>query len=167
MRSPQTLSEVDRRVVAAWAADCAERVLAVFEADAPGDSRPRALIARARAFARGGLDVADEIRRRFVGGAARDVTAPGAVATARAAGQAAAIPHMGSARAAQPRGIHVLFRASRLLLAGDGLFDDVLMILVGDCEEFLHIPRSWGRWMGSILDGESCFFEEAFHVGGG
>ena len=34
MRSPQTLSEADRRLVAAWAADCAERVLARFEAAA-------------------------------------------------------------------------------------------------------------------------------------
>jgi hypothetical protein len=96
MRSPQTLSEGDRRLVAAWAADCAERVLAVFEAEVLGDTRPRDLIARARAFARGELDVADGIRRRFVGGAARDVTAPAAVAAAQAAGQAAAIPHMGA-----------------------------------------------------------------------
>jgi hypothetical protein len=95
--SPQTLSEADRRIVAAWAADCAERVLGLFEAEAPGDSRPRDAIARTRAFARGELGVAGEIRRRFIGGAAaRDVTAPAAVAAARAAGQAASIPHMGA-----------------------------------------------------------------------
>jgi hypothetical protein len=97
MGSPQTLSEADRRVVAAWAADCAERVLASFETQAPGDSRPRDAIARARAFARGELPVAAEIRRRFLaGGAARDVKTPAAVAAARAAGQASAIPHMGA-----------------------------------------------------------------------
>jgi hypothetical protein len=95
--SPQTLSEADRRVVAAWAADCAERVLGVFEAEAPTDIRPRDAIARTRAFARGERDVAGEIRRRFVaGGAARGVKAPAAVAAARAAGQAAAIAHMGA-----------------------------------------------------------------------
>jgi Imm-5 like putative immunity protein len=94
--SPQTLSEADRRIVAGWAADCAERVLGLFEAEAPADGRPRDAIARTRAFARGELDVAEEIRRRFVaGGAARDVSAP-AAAAARAAGQAAAIPHMGA-----------------------------------------------------------------------
>ena len=50
-----------------------------------------------RAFARGELDVAEEIRRRFVGGgAARDVNAPPAIAAARAAGQAAAVAHMGA-----------------------------------------------------------------------
>jgi hypothetical protein len=76
MGSPQTLSEADRRIVAAWAADCAERVLELFEAEAPGDSRPRDAIARTRAFSRGELGIADEIRRRFVaGGAAREVSA--------------------------------------------------------------------------------------------
>ena len=80
-----------------WAADCAERVLGLFEAEAPGDGRPRAAIARTRAFARGELGAAEQIRRRFVAaGAARDVKAPAAAAAARAAGQAAAIPHMGA-----------------------------------------------------------------------
>jgi hypothetical protein len=46
--SPQTLSEADRRIVAVWAADCAERVLGLFEAEAPGDSRPRDTVARLR-----------------------------------------------------------------------------------------------------------------------
>lgn len=96
MGSPQTLSEADRRVVAVWAADCAERVLGVFEAEAPGDSRPRDAIARLRAFARGELGVG-EARRRFVAhAAAREVSAPAAEAAARAAGQAASIPHMGA-----------------------------------------------------------------------
>jgi hypothetical protein len=97
VRSPQTLSEADRRLVAAWAADCAERVLGLFEAEAPGDDRPRALIARTRAFARGELNTAEEIRRRFVGGVgAGDVKSPAAAAAARAAGQAVAICHMGA-----------------------------------------------------------------------
>ena len=96
-RSRQTLSEHERRVVAAWAADCAERVLPLFEAEAPGDDRPRALIARTRAFARCELKTADGIRRRFAGG-----VAPGAVkgaaayAAARAAGQSVAVCHMGA-----------------------------------------------------------------------
>jgi hypothetical protein len=94
--SPQTLSEADRRIVAVWAADCAERVLGLFEAEAPGDGRARDAIARLRAFARGELGVA-EARRRFVAhAAAREVSAPAAVAAARAAGQAASLPHMGA-----------------------------------------------------------------------
>jgi Imm-5 like putative immunity protein len=94
--SPQTLSEADRRIVAVWAADCAERVLGLFESEAPGDGRPRDALARLRAFARGELGVA-EARRRFVAhAAAREVNAPAAAAAARAAGQAASIPHMGA-----------------------------------------------------------------------
>jgi Imm-5 like putative immunity protein len=95
--SSQTLSEADRRLVAAWAADCAERVLGVFEAEAPDDDRPHALLARARAFSRGDLNTAEEIRRRFVGGVSSgDVEASAAMAAARAAGQAVAVCHMGA-----------------------------------------------------------------------
>lgn len=97
MASPQTLSEGDRRLVAAWAADCAERVLRIFETEAPHDDRPRVLIARTRAFARGDLNTAEQIRRRFAGGVGTgDVNAPAAAAAARAAGQAVAICHMGA-----------------------------------------------------------------------
>lgn len=97
MRSPQTLSEAERRLVGAWAADCAERVLGLFEAESPADDRPRAAIARARAFARGELNTAEEIRRRFVGGIpASELKTPAAAAAARSAGQAAAVCHMGA-----------------------------------------------------------------------
>lgn len=90
------MSGPDRRVVAAWAADCAQHVLALFEAAAPGDLRPQQLIARARAFAGGELDTAAEIRRRFVGGVGPGEVGPAAAAAARAAGQAAAVCHMGA-----------------------------------------------------------------------
>ncbi len=97
MPSPQTLSLVERRLLAAWAADCAQRVLAVFEAAAPDDHRPRESLARTRAFARGELDVAGEIRHRFRGAdAAREVKVPAAAAAARAVGQAAGVAHMGA-----------------------------------------------------------------------
>ena len=96
-RSPQTLSEADRRLVAAWAADCAEHVLGLFEAKVPADDRPRALIARAHAFARGELNTAQEIRRRFTGGVpVGEVKDPAAAAAARAAGQAVGVCHMGA-----------------------------------------------------------------------
>jgi hypothetical protein len=95
--SPQALSDSDRRRVAAWAADCAERVLALFEAEAPTDRRPRDAIERARAYGRGELGTAQEIRRRFVAGrAAASVSSPAAVAAARAAAQASAVAHMGA-----------------------------------------------------------------------
>lgn len=97
MPSPQSLGEAERRLVASWAADCAERVLVLFEADAPTDARPRDAIARARAFARGELDTAGEIRRRFEAGrAAHAASTPASVAAARAAAQAAGVAHMGA-----------------------------------------------------------------------
>ena len=97
MPSPQSLSDADRRLVAAWVADCAERVLVLFETEAPTDGRPRDAIVRARAFARGELDAVGEIRRRFVAGrAVNSVTSPAAVAAARAAGQASGVAHMGA-----------------------------------------------------------------------
>ena len=95
--SPQSLSEADRRLVADWAADCAERVLPLFESEVPNDDRPRDAIARARAFSRGELDAAGEIRRRFVAGrAAAAAGSPAAVAAARSAAQAAGVAHMGA-----------------------------------------------------------------------
>jgi hypothetical protein len=48
------LSTEDLRAVTAFAADCAEVVLSIFEADQPDDSRPRNAIAAAREFADGG-----------------------------------------------------------------------------------------------------------------
>ena len=95
--SVQTLSESERRLVAEWAASCAERFLWLFEAEKRGDDRPRAAIARARGFSRGELDTASEIRQRFGGGsAARETKSPAAAAAARADGQASAVCHMGA-----------------------------------------------------------------------
>lgn len=91
------MSEDDRRVLAVWAADCAERVLYVFEARAPEDVRPREAIAGLRAFARRERKVAP-LKRLSVAAhaAARAVDDPSAVAAARAAGQGAATAHMGA-----------------------------------------------------------------------
>lgn len=92
-----TLSEHDRRVVAVWAADCAERTLPLFEAQAPGDTRPRDATAGLRAFARGEARIG---RLRALSAqahaAARDVADPAAIAAARAAGHAAGTAHMAS-----------------------------------------------------------------------
>lgn len=97
MGSPQTLSEDDRRIVALWAADCADRVVTMFEAEAPTDGRPADGIARTRAFGRGELDTAGQIRDRFVAGrAAHAVAGPAAIAAARSAAQASGVCHMGA-----------------------------------------------------------------------
>lgn len=95
--TPQGMTEADRRIVAVWAADCAERVLPLFEREAPDDDRARDAIARTRAFARGELTAAGEIRRRFVAGrAAHAAVTPTGTAAARSAAQAAGVAHMGA-----------------------------------------------------------------------
>jgi hypothetical protein len=48
------LSTDDLRAVTGFAAECAQVVLGIFEADRPQDARPRAAIDAAWAFARGG-----------------------------------------------------------------------------------------------------------------
>jgi hypothetical protein len=97
-----TLSEDDRRVLAGWAADCAERTLPLFEARAATDPRPRAAIDGLRAFARAELRVGPvRALAAQAHAAARQVGDPAAVAAARAAGQAASVAHM----AAHARGV--------------------------------------------------------------
>lgn len=90
-----TLSEHDRRLLAVWAADCAERVLRLFESQVPADTRPRDAIDGLRAFARGELriGVVRALSAR-AHAAAREAREPAAVAAARAAGQAAGTAHM-------------------------------------------------------------------------
>lgn len=53
---PRTMKITDgeRRALARWAADCAERVLPLFEAEAPKNRRPREAIEAAREFVRTG-----------------------------------------------------------------------------------------------------------------
>ena len=82
-----TLTEDDRRVLAVWAADCAERTLALFEVHAPDDPRPRAAIDGARAFARGELRIGVLLSLAAQAhAAARAMEHPAASAAARAAG---------------------------------------------------------------------------------
>lgn len=111
-----TLSEDDRRVLAVWAAECAEHTLPLFEAQAPTDARPRAAIEVARAFARGEVRIGPA-RALAVAthAAAREVADPAAVAAARAAGHAAATAHMAS----HARGVTAYAAKARSLAAPD------------------------------------------------
>ena len=85
------LSLESLRAVGGWAADCAERALPVYEAQAGSDSRPRAAIEGIRVFAGGGKRVARlRVLALSAHAAAREVGEPAAAAAARAAGAAAA-----------------------------------------------------------------------------
>jgi hypothetical protein len=116
IRRGGTLKDSDHRLLALWAAACAEHVLHLFESAQPSDSRPRYAIERARAWVRGEITMS---QARTAAGhamaAARELRGAARHA-AYAAGQAAAVAHVAAhelgaaayaikaARAAAPEG---------------------------------------------------------------
>ncbi|MGC4963404.1 putative immunity protein [Gordonia sp. DT101] len=94
LRRGGTLTDADHRLLALWAAACAEHVLSLFEQARPDDPRPREAIEHARAWVRGEVKMMDA---RAAGGhamgAARDLRGAPRHA-AYAAGQAGAVAHV-------------------------------------------------------------------------
>jgi len=85
----------EHQELALWAADCAERVLALFEAECPDDQRPRQAIEAARLWQAGRLQMVEARAFAFAAhAAARQRVRKAAVAAARAAGHAAATAHV-------------------------------------------------------------------------
>src|SRR5581483_5163385 len=88
------LTDADHRLLALWAASCAEHVLPLFESARPSDPRPRQAIAQARAWVHGEVTMT---QARAAGGhamgAARDLRGAARHA-AYAAGQAAVVAHV-------------------------------------------------------------------------
>ncbi|HRW09365.1 MAG TPA: hypothetical protein P5121_29895 [Caldilineaceae bacterium] len=87
----------DQRLMATWAADCAARVLPLFEQAYPADERPRQAIAACRNWVRTGVFTMAAIRGASLAAhaAARAAAAnPAASFAARAAGQAVATAHV-------------------------------------------------------------------------
>ena len=85
----------DHHALALWAADCAERVLPLFEAEHPADKRPRDAISAARRWAKEKLSMV--AARQFAleaHAAAREASTEAARQAARAAGHAAATAHV-------------------------------------------------------------------------
>src|SRR5436305_6709309 len=116
VRRGGSLEDDDHRLLAIWAADCAQHVLHHFEQARPKDSRPRRAIDLGRAWARG--EITWQEARTAAGhanAAARDLRGTARHA-AYAAGQAAAVGHVAAhelgaaayaikaARAAAPEG---------------------------------------------------------------
>src|SRR5689334_24394958 len=94
IRRGGTLTDPDHRLLALWAASCAEHVLDLFESAKPSDLRPRLAIELARAWARG--EVTMTVARTAAGhanAAARDLRGAPRFA-AYAAAQAAAVGHV-------------------------------------------------------------------------
>jgi acyl-homoserine lactone acylase PvdQ len=126
-----TLQEL--RVVARYAAECAQESLAVFEADRPDDPRARAAVDAAWVFA----DGAARTRLQRVASleahrAAKDATTPAAQAAAHAAGDAAASAYLHPLAKASQVG-HILraaaFAARALELSADA-DEDVAAVVI-------------------------------------
>lgn len=94
IRRGGTLTDADHRLLALWAAACAEHVLHLFESVQPSDPRPRLAIEQIRAWSRGEIRMS---RSRAAGGhamaAARELDGAARHA-AFAAGQAAVVAHV-------------------------------------------------------------------------
>lgn len=94
IRRGGTLTDSDHRLLALWAATCAEHVLHLFESVEPKDPRPRQAIAQIRAWARGEITMS---QARAAGGhamAAARAVRGAARHAAYAAGQAAVVAHV-------------------------------------------------------------------------
>ena len=94
VRRGGTLKDDDHRLLAMWAADCAEHVLHHFEDVRPKDDRPRRAIDLGRAWARGEITWGEaRTAAGHANAAARDLRGAARHA-AYAAGQAAAVGHV-------------------------------------------------------------------------
>lgn len=94
IRRGGTLTDADHRILALWAAVCAEHVLPLFEAAKPSDMRPREAIECARAWTRGEIRMSESrAAAGMANAAARDLSGAARHA-AYAAGQAAAVAHV-------------------------------------------------------------------------
>jgi thymidine phosphorylase len=94
IRRGGTLTDADHRLLALWAAACAEHVLHYFEAVQPSDLRPRQAIEAVRAWVRGEIRMSES---RAAGGRAMSAARPlsgAARHAAYAAGQAGVVAHV-------------------------------------------------------------------------
>jgi hypothetical protein len=88
------LADDDHRLLAEWAATCAEHVLPLFESVRPDDDRPRVAIDHVRGWVRREVNMMES---RATGGHAMGAARPlrgAARFAAYAAGQAACVPHV-------------------------------------------------------------------------
>jgi hypothetical protein len=94
VRRGGSLKDDDHRLLAIWAADCAEHVLHYFEEARPRDERPRRAIDLGRTWARGEITWGEaRTAAGHANAAARDLTGAARHA-AYAASQAAAVGHV-------------------------------------------------------------------------
>ena len=136
IRRGGTLTNSDHRLLALWAAACAEHVLQLFESVQPEDLRPRQAIEQARAWARGEIKMSRaRTAAGHANGAARDLRGAARHA-AYAAGQAAAVGHVAA---------HELGAAAYAIRAVQAAAAE---------EERVEMGRSECRWQRAQLPAE-------------
>jgi hypothetical protein len=94
VRRGGTLEDAQHRLLAAWAADCAEHVLNHFYSQHPDDDRPRRAIEQAHAWSRGAISMTQAREAAYAAHHAARSATGAAREAARAAGHAVATAHM-------------------------------------------------------------------------
>jgi len=154
VRRGGTLRDADHRLLAMWAADCAQHVLHFFEQVKPGDDRPRRAIEQAHAWVRGEITMTQA--RTAAGhamGAARELSGAAREA-AYAAGQAAAVAHVAA---------HELGAAAYAIRAGRAAVPEAVRMEAGSLECQWQRAQLPGEIRKLVLDdqrlrNEYCWF---------
>lgn len=94
VRRGGALQDADHRLLAVWAADCAQHVFHFFEQAQPSDDRPRRAIEQAHAWVRGEITMSQARKATFAANAAAREVSGAAKQAALAAGQAVAVAHV-------------------------------------------------------------------------
>jgi Imm-5 like putative immunity protein len=94
VRRGGALQDANHRLLAVWAADCAQHALHFFEQAKPDDDRPRRAVELARAWARGEITMTQARTAAFAANAAAREVSGAAREAAHAAGQAVAVAHV-------------------------------------------------------------------------
>ena len=130
VRRGGSLQDSDHRLLAIWAADCAQHVLHLFEGKRPNDDRPRHAIEMARAWAHGKVTMSQSRAASGHAMAAARILSESARYAAFAAGQAAVVAHVAA---------HELGAAAYAIKAARAAALD-------DCvEEAGHLECAWQR----------------------
>ena len=113
----------DQKILALWAADCAEHVLAYFENENPNDNRPRKAIEVCRAWVNTGIFNMATIREASLSAhaAAKVAKTDAAKFAAHAAGQAVATTHVPT------HSLGSALYSVRAVAANSGIIDDGLV----------------------------------------
>jgi hypothetical protein len=130
VRRGGTLKDSDHRLLAEWAADCAEHVLHLFEEARPSDARPRQAIEQTRAWVRGEITMTQARSAAGAANAAARDLSGAARHAAYAAGQAAVVAHVAA---------HELGAAAYAIKAARAAVRD------GQAEEAGRLECEWQR----------------------